>query len=52
MYKMPVSGGIPAKVLDEIDTFALSPDGRQIAIVRRDDQLKRNFLVVAALDGS
>ena len=52
MYKMPVSGGVPVKILDEIDNFVLSPDGRQVAIGRRDDQIKRNFLVVAALDGS
>ncbi len=52
LYKMPVGGGVPVKILDGIGHFALSPDGKRIATARRDDAAVRDFLVVAALDGS
>jgi DNA-binding winged helix-turn-helix (wHTH) protein/Tol biopolymer transport system component len=51
LYKMPVFGGVPTKVLDEIGNFSLSPDGKRIAMARTDGK-NGNFIQVAALDGS
>ncbi len=53
LMKMPVLGGLQEKVLDDVDTFSLSPDGKEIAIVLPapgDDTKVR--VSIAALDGS
>jgi Tol biopolymer transport system component len=39
LYRMPSFGGVGTKLLDEVGSFSLSPDGRSIAIARRDDVL-------------
>jgi Tol biopolymer transport system component len=52
LYKMPAFGGVQSKVLEEVGNFSLSPDGKHVAIGRRDNKEKRDFVVVAALDGS
>lgn len=50
LYRMPVSGGVQEKVLDGIDNFSLSPDGRQIAFGRREGE--KDLLFVADLNGT
>ncbi len=53
LMKIPVLGGLQEKVLDHVDTFSLSPDGKQIAVVRPspgDDTKVR--ISIAPLDGS
>lgn len=52
LYKIPVLGGAQAKVLDEIGHFALSPDGKQVAVARRDAEQKKSFIEIVPLDGS
>ncbi len=50
LYRMPVSGGVQEKVLDDIDVFSLSPDGRQIAFGRREGE--KDSLFAADLNGA
>jgi Tol biopolymer transport system component len=52
LFKIPVFGGVQEKVLDNIGSFSLSPDERQIAYVRHNDDEKKDSLVVANLDKS
>jgi DNA-binding winged helix-turn-helix (wHTH) protein/Tol biopolymer transport system component len=52
LYRMPAFGGVQTKLLDEIGSFALSPDGRSIAIARRDKDLEKDLVVIAPLDGT
>ena len=51
LFRMPVFGGAAEKILDEINYFALSPDGKQLAFVRHKSEENKDFLVVASLDG-
>ncbi len=50
LYSIPALGGVPVKLIDEISQFALSPDGRQIAVGRRLDD--RDVLETVSIDGS
>jgi Tol biopolymer transport system component len=53
LYRVPVLGGAPAKLVDDVDsspTFA--PDGRQMAYVRGNPDRNETTLVVAGPDGS
>lgn len=50
LYRMPVSGGVPEKIADGVENFALSPDGGKIAFGRREGA--NDALLVANLDGS
>lgn len=53
LYKMPVHGGSPEKLVEDIDTaVSFSPDGKRIAFVRGVPDKKENDLVVANADGS
>ena len=52
LYKMPVSGGVPEKVLDSIGNFSLSPDGRQIAFAERNEKEAKDSLFIVNLDSS
>ncbi len=53
LMKIPVFGGLQEKVLDNVGVFSLSPDGKEIAIVRPspDDDTKIS-VSIATLDGS
>ena len=53
LMKMPVLGGLQEKVLDDIGTFSLSPDGREIAVTRpaKDDETKTS-VSIASIDGT
>ncbi|HLA94165.1 MAG TPA: winged helix-turn-helix domain-containing protein [Pyrinomonadaceae bacterium] len=53
LYRMPVLGGVPEKLLDQVGEFlSLSPDDRQIAYFRMDKERKVSALVIANIDGS
>src|SRR5207247_1920555 len=46
LYRVPILGGEPRKILDDADAGVLSPDGKWIAFVRRRQQESR---AIAAL---
>jgi eukaryotic-like serine/threonine-protein kinase len=53
LYKMPVLGGTPAKIIADIDSApAFAPDGKQFAFVRGVVATSRVDLMVAKSDGS
>jgi len=53
LFKIPVLGGTPEKVLDGIwSPVSFSPDGKQIAYVRLFPATGESWLVVANADGS
>jgi serine/threonine protein kinase len=53
LYKMPVLGGTPVKLVTDIDTSpTFSPDGKQFAFVRGAPEHGRVNLMVAKADGS
>lgn len=53
LFRMPVLGGVPEKVWEDVGEFlSLSPDDRNIAYFRTDAERKQSLLIVAALDGS
>lgn len=52
LYKMPILGGVPTKLVDDVGHFSLSPDGKQLALARRDNEQKKDFIVISAIDGS
>ena len=54
LYRIPVLGGIPVKVLEKIDgPVSFSPDGKQFVLVRANyPNLGESALVIANVDGS
>jgi Tol biopolymer transport system component/predicted Ser/Thr protein kinase len=53
LYKVPVLGGRPQPVLEDVDSPAtFSPDGRQMAFMRGVPSEGRVYVVVAGADGS
>lgn len=53
LYRMPVLGGVPEKILDEVgEILSLSPDDRFISFFRTDRERNLSVLVIANLDGS
>jgi eukaryotic-like serine/threonine-protein kinase len=53
LYKIPVLGGTPKKLITDIDSrVTLSPDGRKVAFVRRSSATNETALMVANEDGS
>lgn len=54
LYKIPVLGGVPPqKLLNDISVYAvLSPDEKQVAFIRRNQENKTSALLVSNLDGS
>ena len=54
LYRIPVLGGTPVKVLDRIDgPISFSPDGKQFVLVRGNyPNLGESALVIANVDGS
>lgn len=52
LYRVPVLGGAPVKVIEDVDSpVALSPDGARAAFVRVSRDQKETALVVADLSG-
>lgn len=53
IYQTPVIGGTPRKIVDNVwSDFSISPDGRQLAFVRRDAELTGYLLMLSNIDGS
>ncbi|MBS1792113.1 MAG: protein kinase [Acidobacteria bacterium] len=53
LYQVPVLGGTPKKVLRDIDSpVAISPDGKQLAFIRRLRGKGEDQLMLANADGS
>ncbi len=52
LYQAPVLGGVPRKILVDIDSpISISPDGKQFAFVRRVRGRGEDELLVADIDG-
>jgi eukaryotic-like serine/threonine-protein kinase len=52
LYQVPVLGGVPQKIIRNIDSpIAISPDSTQIAFVRRDRGKGEDALIIAGIDG-
>ena len=51
LYRMPSIGGEPSTIVEDGDEGAWSPDGRQVAFIRRPES-RGSDLYVAGLDGS
>jgi DNA-binding winged helix-turn-helix (wHTH) protein/Tol biopolymer transport system component len=49
LFRMPVFGGAAEKIHENINNFALSPDGKQIAFAKFNYEEKKNILVVRDL---
>jgi DNA-binding winged helix-turn-helix (wHTH) protein/Tol biopolymer transport system component len=49
LYSVPVLGGVSAKLIDGIEGFAVSPDGNQLAVGRREGEV--DVLSISSLDG-
>lgn len=53
LYRIPVLGGTPVKVLEKIDSpISFSPDGRQFVFVRANYPQGETALVMVNIDGS
>jgi serine/threonine protein kinase len=53
LYKMPVSGGQPVKLIESVDTpISLSPDGQQIAYMHVDVTAGERAIMIASPDGT
>jgi eukaryotic-like serine/threonine-protein kinase len=53
MYKVPVLGGTPQKLIDDVDSpVTFSPDGQQMAFVRDSSAEANSKLIIAHADGS
>ena len=53
VYQTPVLGGTPKRIADNVwSDFSLSPDGKQLAFVRRDEGMTQYLLMLAGVDGS
>ena len=53
VYQVPVLGGTPRRVMDDVDTPpAFSPDGKQFAFLRGFQRLGESALFVANADGT
>lgn len=53
LYRMPVLGGVPVKLRDNIASyFAIAPDNKRVAFLRVDVAGKTSSIVVSDLDGA
>jgi Tol biopolymer transport system component/DNA-binding winged helix-turn-helix (wHTH) protein len=53
LYRLPLLGRVPVKLRENFATyFAISPDGKSIAIVKTDDNTRTGSVTVSNLDGS
>jgi len=53
VYQIPVLGGTPGKVLDEAyGELTFSPDAKQIAFVRFQNETQENSIIIADTDGT
>ena len=53
LYQMPVLGGTPQKLIEDVDSaVTFSPDGKQMAFVRNSAAEANSKLIIANADGS
>src|SRR5712664_802329 len=53
LYQVPVLGGAPKKLIDDLTTpITISPDGKQAAFIRSDISKGEDSLIIASLDGA
>lgn len=53
LYRIPILGGTPQKILEDVDTaVSFSPDGRQIAFVRQYPATLETAVLLANADGN
>ncbi|MGH9766888.1 MAG: DPP IV N-terminal domain-containing protein, partial [Blastocatellia bacterium] len=53
LYQVPVLGGVPRRILKDIDgPVALSPDNKQLAFVRRSRGQSEDAVIIADIDGA
>jgi Tol biopolymer transport system component/DNA-binding winged helix-turn-helix (wHTH) protein len=53
LYQVPVIGGTPKKVLEDLDSpISFSPDGKQVAFMRGYPATRESALMIANADGS
>ncbi len=53
LYQVPVLGGLPRRILKDIDSpVAISPDNKQLAFVRRYRGQSEDAVIIADVDGS
>ena len=53
LFRLPAMGGTPEKLLEDVSSRpALSPDGKEIAFIRRDFEKNVSTLMISAVDGS
>jgi len=53
VYQLPILGGVPRKLLEDIDSsMTLSPDGKRFAFVRNYPSKRESSLLIANSDGS
>ena len=52
LKRIPVFGGVPEKIKDNVRNATLSPDGRQFAYLKYIDGAGRLFVTIADIDGS
>ena len=53
LYKIPVLGGIPEKLVEDVDSaVTFSPDGQQMAFVRNSSAEANTKLIIAHSDGN
>ena len=53
LYQMPVLGGAPKKLIDDLATpVTISPDGKQAVFIRSDMSKAEDSLIIASLDGT
>lgn len=52
LYKIPLFGGVPEQLLNDIDSpIALSPDNQQFAFLRNDPKNNESAIIIAGFDG-
>jgi Tol biopolymer transport system component/DNA-binding winged helix-turn-helix (wHTH) protein len=53
LYRLPILGGVPVKLREDIAAFfAIAPDNERVAFVRSDPNTRTRNIVVSDLDGS
>jgi hypothetical protein len=53
LYRVPTLGGLPRKILYDVDSpVTFSPDGRQLAFIRNVPLSQERHLMIASADGS
>ena len=52
VYRIPLLGGTPVKVIDDVDSPAVvSPDGQQIAFIRNVPRTRERQIILASISG-